>query len=240
MSEARETVHTQAELVELLDRSTTSLDQTIQALTTQEVDEPSGLPGWSRGHLLTHLANNAEGLTRVILGALTSQVLPMYSSADARQGDIAAGATRDGLVIVAHAQLAAATLSSAIRTVSDWDSPTVFHTVTGAVEQPLTEVLRMRLREVAIHHVDLNAGHHFDNEDNDVINELVRDSARRFSPNESHAIDLLVDGKLIAAITGDQASSATSAVDLDGGAMLSWLTGRGPSQSDLPALPPWG
>jgi maleylpyruvate isomerase len=241
MTETRvDDISTQTELIDLLGRSTDCLTQTVQGLKPHEIGMPSSLPGWSRGHLLTHIANNAEGLTRVILGALSGRALPMYSSADARESDIEAGATRHGSVIVAHAQLATTTLDSAIATVSDWEAPAVFETVTGAVEQPLTEVLRMRLREVAIHHVDLAVDHRFDDEDSTVIIELIRDAARRFSSNGTRSIDLLVEGNVIATITDDRQPPATSIVDLPGGAMFGWLTGRDTPQRGFPVLPRWG
>ena len=227
-------------LIDMVRRSTARLTDTLHALHPSDVGAPSRLPGWSRGHVLTHLANNAEGLTRLILGSQSGRSLPMYASVEGRNADIAAGATRPGGVIVAHADLANSTLAAAITSVSDWEASTVFATVTGPTERPMTDVLRMRLREVVIHHVDVAASHRFDDEDPDVIRELVRDAAGRFSPKSTNAVDLQIDGAAVATITSEVSTEPPVVVDLDGGTMLGWLTGRCDSRSDLPELPPWG
>lgn len=207
------------ELVELLDRATTRLLTTVDALAPEQVKADSLLPGWSRGHLLTHLAGNAEGLTRLILGAATGHALAMYASLDNRNGDIETGALREPSVIVAHLHLATATLDAAVSSISDWTAPVVFSTVSGPTEKPLTEVLSMRLREVAIHHVDLGAGHDFESEDEEVLDELIANAIQRISAHSDARIDL---------------------VDLPAPAMLGWLTGRSAARPDLPKLPAWG
>jgi maleylpyruvate isomerase len=38
-------------------------------MTDDDCRGPSLLPGWSRGHLLTHWARNADGQSRVLLAA---------------------------------------------------------------------------------------------------------------------------------------------------------------------------
>ena len=55
---------------------------------------PSLLPGWSRAHVLTHLARNADGMINLLLWARTGIVTPAYASADARLADIEKGAVR--------------------------------------------------------------------------------------------------------------------------------------------------
>src|ERR1041385_6710494 len=55
---------------------------------------PSRLPGWTRGHVVTHVARNAEALTRLLAWARTGIEPPMYPSAQARDADIEAGAAR--------------------------------------------------------------------------------------------------------------------------------------------------
>ncbi|GAA3306714.1 hypothetical protein GCM10020295_63660 [Streptomyces cinereospinus] len=57
-------------------------------LDNADVTEPSRLPGWTRGHVLAHLARNADALVNVLQGR------PMYVSADARDADIERDAPR--------------------------------------------------------------------------------------------------------------------------------------------------
>ncbi|HEX2301338.1 MAG TPA: maleylpyruvate isomerase N-terminal domain-containing protein, partial [Pseudonocardiaceae bacterium] len=68
------------------------LEQAVAGL--DELSGPSRLPGWTRGHVVTHLARNAEGLTRLLTWARTGVETPMYPSREARAADIEAGAGR--------------------------------------------------------------------------------------------------------------------------------------------------
>ncbi len=53
------------------------------------------MPGWTIGHVLTHLARNADGHTRRLEGALRGEDLPRYPGGSAqRETDISDGAAR--------------------------------------------------------------------------------------------------------------------------------------------------
>lgn len=51
------------ELQSRLAEATSRLLGTAAGLTDSQAREPSLLPCWSRGHVLSHLARNADGLT---------------------------------------------------------------------------------------------------------------------------------------------------------------------------------
>ncbi|EWM68659.1 hypothetical protein MCBG_05793 [Micromonospora sp. M42] len=68
--------------------------RTVSGLTAADVAAPSLLPGWSRAHVLTHLARNADGFVNLLTSARTGEDIPMYASAQARAADIDAGADR--------------------------------------------------------------------------------------------------------------------------------------------------
>ncbi|HXB49267.1 MAG TPA: maleylpyruvate isomerase N-terminal domain-containing protein [Streptosporangiaceae bacterium] len=61
---------------------------------------PSLLPGWTRGHVLTHLARNAEGGTRLLGWARTGVPSHEYESLAARAAAIEAGADRPAEVLI--------------------------------------------------------------------------------------------------------------------------------------------
>jgi maleylpyruvate isomerase len=111
-------------------------------------------PGWTAGHVLTHLARNADGLRRGAEGARRGEAVPMYDSAQARDGDIEAGAGRPVAELVADVTGSARALAATWTAMSeaDWARDMPHHRV-GPV--PLTATPTMRLREVLIHHVDL-------------------------------------------------------------------------------------
>src|SRR6266487_233065 len=71
--------------------ATDRLLATAAALSDAQAREPSLLPVWSRGHVLTHIARNADGLANLLRWAGTGRETPMYASAASRTADIAAG-----------------------------------------------------------------------------------------------------------------------------------------------------
>ena len=67
---------------------------TAERLTDGQAREASLLPGWSRGHVLTHIARNADGLSNLLVWARTGIETPQYPSRQAREDGIEAGAHR--------------------------------------------------------------------------------------------------------------------------------------------------
>src|SRR2546429_1785648 len=81
--------------------ATDRLLATAAALSDARAREPSLLPGWSRGHVLTHIARNADGLANLLRWAGTGRETPMYASAASRTADIEAGAGRPAAELTA-------------------------------------------------------------------------------------------------------------------------------------------
>ena len=74
--------------------ATSSVLRTAAGISDQQARETSLLPGWSRGHVLTHIARNADSLRNLLIWARTGVVTPQYRSAEARDLDIEAGHSR--------------------------------------------------------------------------------------------------------------------------------------------------
>ncbi|WP_242424868.1 maleylpyruvate isomerase N-terminal domain-containing protein, partial [Frankia sp. EI5c] len=116
---------------------------------------PSLLPGWTVGHLITHLARNGDSHTGMLGAAQNGQAADQYPGGQAqREGDIVAGADR-------AAHLLSTDLAESVRRLEHaWDSTHVDiwrgglgRTVTlGAVS--LADLVFLRWREVEIHLVD--------------------------------------------------------------------------------------
>ena len=115
--------------------------------------QPSLLPGWTRGHVLNHLALNAEAMMRTLSGTVRGEKIPMYDSEDARAADIEAGAGRSA------AELAADVVDSARRLEQTWsrldDDDWQHDAMTREGAVPAIRLVGMRWREVEIHRVDL-------------------------------------------------------------------------------------
>ena len=115
--------------------------------------QPSLLPGWTRGHVLNHLARNADAMVRTLSGTVRGEKIPMYDGEDARAADIEAGAGRPA------AELAADVTDSAGRLEQTWsrldDADWQHDAVTREGAVPAIRLIGMRWREVEIHRVDL-------------------------------------------------------------------------------------
>jgi Mycothiol maleylpyruvate isomerase N-terminal domain len=73
-----------------------------EGLADDQVRAPSRLPGWSVGHVLTHLARNAEGHARRLGAALAGEDVPRYPGGSSqRNAGIAAGAGRSAAELAA-------------------------------------------------------------------------------------------------------------------------------------------
>ncbi len=82
----------------------------VAALDPGTLMSPSRLPGWTRAHLIGHVARNAEALVRLVSWARTGIENPMYESTDQRSAEIASTATLRpdtllGLVVDTDGQL---------------------------------------------------------------------------------------------------------------------------------------
>jgi maleylpyruvate isomerase len=127
-------------------------------MTDSDCRGPSLLPGWSRGHVLTHWARNADGQSRMLLAAMRGEVAAQYRGGDAqRDDDIEDGAARPARLILDDARAATDRLHDVWRRMPPeaWSRPTAAR----AGPRPAWMSVWARWRETEIHHVDLDAGY---------------------------------------------------------------------------------
>jgi len=131
-----------------------ALDQVDQAVARG----PSRLPGWTVGHLLTHLARNADSYVRMLEGAARGRVLSQYEGGlEGRAAAIEAGAPRPAAELVNDVRSSVERLEAAFdeATPATW----MASAVSGAGEPwPCWTFPASRRREVEVHLVDLGLG----------------------------------------------------------------------------------
>ena len=116
------------------------------------------MAGWTLGHVLTHLARNADAMVRTLDGALRDEPTPMYpQGARGRDADIQAGAKRSMAEIVVDLRVAVQRLDDAwnAMTPSAWNSDAIIRS--GRL--PAWKTVWARWSEVEIHWVNLDIGH---------------------------------------------------------------------------------
>lgn len=139
-----------------LELSTSSLQRTIGDLRDDQVGDPSLLPGWTRGHVLTHLARNADGLVNLVRWAQTGKPTPMYPSMEARDEAIEAGARRSAAELVADVTDSQQRLAQALSELHDEQWDVIVEMGGHRRPNPASQIPEQRRIEVEIHHVDLD------------------------------------------------------------------------------------
>ncbi|RKN42392.1 maleylpyruvate isomerase family mycothiol-dependent enzyme [Streptomyces hoynatensis] len=226
-----------AELAGLRD-ATERLLAAVATLDDAAVGRPSRLPGWTRGHLLAHLAHHADAMVNVLEGR------PMYPGEEARDAAIERDAGRPAAVHHAEIEASAARLAAAAaaRSGADWAVPVTFR---GGVRGVAADVPLRRWTEVELHHVDLDVGHGIADLSGAFLTPAPGYLAARFA-GRGDVPPLLLRSE-------DGRSWRTGSTDPDAGpprtvagtpaALVGWLSGRTSgsgltSAGPLPVLPP--
>jgi len=129
----------------------------VANMSENNVREPSRLPNWSRAHLITHLARNADSFSWLVDGARLGERRQQYPEVGMRDRDIAAGSTRSKSELYEDLALALEGLEVAWSKLGDDQWTIVQDGSSGELE--MSEIVFRRLREVEIHHVDLDVGY---------------------------------------------------------------------------------
>jgi maleylpyruvate isomerase len=227
-----------------VDRATDRLLRTVAALDgDRAVAAPSLLPGWTRGHVLAHVARNADGLTNLLTWARTGVITPQYASADQRERDIAAGAPRGRDEHLADVRESAARFAAAADALPA-DGWSFVLDIPGAA-QPAALVVWRRLREVEVHHVDLAAGYAPADWPAAFAHRLLHEAVTGFAArDDAPALVLRPDDAGHDLTVG--AADGAPIVAGPAGPLAAWLTGRSPGDGltvsppgPLPTTPQW-
>lgn len=201
-----------------LHAATTRLVRSVDALADRAYAEPSLLPGWSRAHVVAHLALNAEALSRAVRGVLAAEEVAMYDSDESRDADIEDLAGSSPTELRSRLLGSTTVLAEALGALPcDALETEIPRTPDRAQVFVAGQVMAMRWHEVEIHHADLDAGYHRTDWPESFRCVLLGRHAERV-PATLVATDL---GRTWQAGPGTPTVSGTAA-DLGW-----WLTGRG-------------
>ncbi|MEV5609184.1 maleylpyruvate isomerase family mycothiol-dependent enzyme [Streptomyces sp. NPDC052225] len=220
----------------------------IGTLDNAAVAEPSRLPGWSRGHVLAHLARNADALVNVLQGR------PMYVSGEARDADIERDAPRGLRAQVDDVRESAERFQRVGAEDADWERTVELR---NGVKDVASQVPFRRWAEVELHHVDLGIGYELEDLSEEFTQREINFLAKRFRdhPDLPPLLIKQDDGRMIS--TGavqphsleeikDGTAPASLGIVVQGrqADLLGWLAGRRKGDAltvdrgSLPILPP--
>ncbi len=191
------------------------MEASLEALTDGQTVEPSLMPGWSRGHVITHLARNSDGLNRFAIGVLTDEAVPeMYPGGPvARAAAIEEGAGRPAELLAADFRFAGRRMLDSLRQISEdrFETPVNYRKPVTARDIPV-----LRWRELEIHRVDLGLDYTAVDWPDVFVEHTLRTELpelRLFHPQ-------------------------VPVPDLPRAELLAWLVGR-PTRDGLPPVPAW-
>jgi maleylpyruvate isomerase len=225
-----------------IEAATVRLVASAERLTPEELAGPSLCDGWTRGHVLTHVARNADSLVNLLTWARTGVETPQYPDDETRDAEIEAGAGRPLADLIADLQAASARFAEAMAEVPDgaWDVEVRWRSGKAA---PARGIPVARLREVEIHHVDLDAGYTPAHWDAAFVEREMAQAVRAFAARDGiPAIELVAtDGP------GEWRLGSGPAARVSGPrpGLFAWLIGRSSGdgltvdEGPLPHLPAW-
>jgi maleylpyruvate isomerase len=179
------------------------------------------LPSWTVGHVMAHVARNADSHVRRCEAAARGEIVEQYPGGYAgRAAEIDSTAARPAVDLIADVRSSAARLDHTWTSLAD-EAWTMVSIDVGGRERPLSALPSRRWQELEVHAVDLGL---------DVTHrDWADDFVRAFLPQ--------VRGSLSSRLP--EGAGAPALGTLDERDELAWLYGR-LRRDDLPTLAPWG
>lgn len=172
-----------------------------------DADAASVLPGWTKGMIVTHVARNADGHSRMFDGAAIGEVWEQYDGGvENRTSGIEAGRGVGAREVLDDLRRAVERLEQAWST-TDWLGS---GRRTLSQQTPIIELPFLRAREVELHHIDLGIAYTFDDLDPSFVEAVNEQLERSWSVRQ---------------LSGDPALPR-AAQRLEPPRRLAWLTGR--------------
>lgn len=172
--------------------------------------QPSRLPDWTIGHLLTHIARNADSFVRAMEGAARGEVVDRYPPG-ARDVEIEEGAGREAAALVDDVRSTIWKLETTWSAFGAWDGASR----NGDELEPVAEIPMRRWREVDIHHVDLGIGYAFGDCPADFVRLELRRLEMLWSARRPMGMTNLPD-RVLQASPADRLAWFYGRIDIDG------------------------
>ncbi|WP_169945689.1 maleylpyruvate isomerase family mycothiol-dependent enzyme [Microbispora sp. H11081] len=208
-----------------LTEATGRLLATAARLTDEDLRAPSLLPGWTRGHVLTHVARNADSYVNLLSWARTGVRTPQYASAEAREAGVEAGASRPAAEQLADLRDSAERFAAASGRMPA-EAWTAMVSAMAPPEHPAWYVPIRRLREVEVHHADLGAGYGWADWPETYVRRELHDTMLWLGGESPVAEVVALDpgtGEVVRAWTGLGDGPAVEGTPRE---LLAWLAGR--------------
>lgn len=248
--------------------ATAALMREARGLSDDQLRQPSLCPGWTRAHVLSHLAANADGLRRLLTAAANERYEPMHASTHQREAEIETGALLPASELVGRLERVSQRF---YETASDlppraWTRAVVLgfaNSADGSAPEagfgaaraaplrspdvPASIIPFLRLTELLLHHVDLMLGFTPAHWPALFVSRQLGRSMSRLAVGKPSG-ETTLSMNVTATDTNRHWTLGAGGPSVFGleTALLAWLTGRSDGHGlhveggPLPPLPPWG
>ena len=187
--------------IEAMRASHRSLAEFLTGSAPVDPATPSLLPGWTVGHVLSHIARNADSALRMLDG-----LAQYWKGWESRDADIELGAGRTWEALVGDVIETSVAVETRMAGVTDWSgSIQALAAVRPKAMLPVT-----RRREVEIHRIDLGLGYGFTDLPADYVRSELRSLTMLWAARQPMGLTTLPDPVLV----------------LDPHDRVAWLMGR--------------
>ncbi|MDO5285370.1 MAG: maleylpyruvate isomerase family mycothiol-dependent enzyme [Actinomycetia bacterium] len=179
--------------------------------------QPTILPGWTRAHLATHLARNADALRQAVQRVVAGEPFQLDPDDDLRE--LEAGSRRSPLDLQIDLDTTAGQLTETFSALSQeqWRLP-------AGDRLTIADLPLARLNEVVLHHIDLDCGFSFVDLDPRLARWLLAWNVRRRSDLAAGPRITIQSSSGYQAVVGAYGGSVpVSGSDAN---LLGWITGR--------------
>lgn len=204
------------------------------SLSEQAWQEPSRLPGWTRAHVASHVARNAEALCRSIDSVLNGRRGLMYDLDEHRDRAIERGSERSGLELQIDLDTTAGRLNRRLNVLESMPPDLLIELLPGRLFR-CDLVPLLRLNELIVHHVDLDSGFEVTDIGPETARWLLELNAAQVSATTVGSVRLRSDSGFKTTIGLPRAAVELSSSDE---LLLGWLIGRlTPEQTEMLGFP---
>jgi len=203
---------THADAVRWVEEGSKFFLDAVTGLDDSGLADPTLLPGWTRRHLVAHVAANADALGNLVRWAATGRRTPMYATPEERAAGIERGTRMSADELLAWLRMSHDRLGLAMDVLTETQWSRQVGTAQGRTV-PATEIPWLRAREVCVHAVDLDRDIGFADLPTDFLEALVA--------------DIVVKRGGVPAVDGTLPETAA------------WLAGRPHALTEAPDLGPW-
>lgn len=214
-------------LLAQLESASQRMLHTVDRLPDDAWGAPTHCAGWSRAHVIAHVALNAEALAGVLRGFRDGVPVTMYTSQADRDRDIddlAALAATSPAAVRERLRTSVAAFAEVADVAAGLPEGTTFERTPGGQLMRATAVPFIRLREVEIHHADLDAGYTASDWPQATAMDFLAEEVRRASGPGFHVVATDEPARWTFGSAGPDAPTVSGPL----AALAWWATGRDP------------